>query len=188
MPIKEILQTAEERMQRSYDAMCQDFAVMRAGRADPAILDKITVDYYGSQTPIAQMASISAPEARLLVVQPWDRGMIKAIEKAIQTSDLGINPTNDGQGIRLAIPPLTEERRKELVKNCGRRAEEAKVAVRNVRRDVNDKLKALEKQKLADISEDDVKKALDKAQKQTDDFVKKIDETLKKKEKDILSV
>ncbi|HIU09732.1 MAG TPA: ribosome recycling factor [Candidatus Avidehalobacter gallistercoris] len=186
MPSKEILQTAEEKMQKAYDAMCQDFAVMRAGRADPAILDKIMVDYYGTPTPIAQMASISVPEARLLAVQPWDRSMIKAIEKAIQTSDLGINPTNDGQIIRLAIPPLTEERRKELVKSCDKRAEEAKVSVRNIRRDVNDKLKALEKK--SEASEDEVKNALDKSQKQTDDFIKKIDETLKKKEKDILSV
>ncbi len=166
--------------------MCQDFAVMRAGRADPAILDKILVDYYGTPTPIAQMASVSAPEARMLLVQPWDRSMIKAIEKAIQTSDLGINPNNDGAVIRLAIPPLTEERRKELVKNCGKRAEEAKVSVRNIRRDVNDKLKAEEKQ--GEGSEDEVRNALDKSQKQTDDFVKKIDETLKKKEKDMFSV
>lgn len=186
MPSKEILQTAEEKMQKAYDSMCQDFAVMRAGRADPAILDKIMVDYYGTPTPIAQMASISAPEARLLAVQPWDRSMLKVIEKAIQASDLGINPNNDGQTIRLAIPPLTEERRRELVKNCGKRAEEAKVSVRNIRRDVNDKLKALEKKNEA--SEDEVKNALEQSQKQTDEFIKKIDETLKKKEKDILAV
>lgn len=186
MPISEILKNSEEKMQKAYESMCQDFSVMRVGRADPAILDKIVIDYYGSPTPIAQMATISVPEARLLAVQPWDRSMIKAIEKAIQTSDLGINPSNDGSVIRLAIPPLTEERRKELVKNCSKRAEEAKVAVRNIRRDVNDKLKALEKQ--SDVSEDEVKKALEKAQKQTDDCVKKIDDTLKKKEKDILEV
>lgn len=186
MPTNEILKAAEEKMQKAYEAMCQDFAVMRAGRADPAILDKIVVDYYGTPTPIAQMANISVPDARMLTVQPWDRSQIAAIEKAIQSSDLGINPTNDGQMIRLAVPALTEERRKELVKNCGKRAEEAKVSIRNIRRDVNDKLKALEKQ--ADVSEDDIKKALDKSQKQTDDFSKKIDETFKKKEKDILSV
>ena len=120
------------------------------------------------------------------MVQPWDRSMIGAIEKAIQTSDLGINPNNDGTVIRLSIPPLTEDRRKDLVKNCSKRAEEAKVALRNIRRDVNDKLKALEKQ--GDVSEDDIKKGLDKAQKQTDDFIKKVDDTLKKKEKDILEV
>lgn len=186
MSISEILKASEDKMTRAFESMCQDFAVMRAGRADPAILDKIVVDYYGTATPIAQMASISAPEARMLVVQPWDRSMIKAIEKAIQASDLGINPNNDGAVIRLAIPPLTEERRKELVKNCGKRAEEAKVSVRNIRREVNDKLKAEEKQ--GEASEDDVRKALEKSQKQTDDFVKKIDETFKKKEKDILSV
>ena len=171
MATTEILKSAEEKMQKAFEAMCQDFAVMRAGRADPAILDKLQVDYYGTPTPIAQMAGISAPEPRLLLIQPWDRSMIKAIEKAIQTSDLGINPSNDGAAIRLAIPPLTEERRKELVKNCSKRAEEAKVSIRNCRRELNDKLKALEK-----------------SQKQTDEFVKKIDETFKKKEKDILSV
>ena len=186
MPISDILKISEEKMHKTYENMCHDFSVMRVGRADPAILDKITVDYYGSPTPIAQMATISVPEARLLAVQPWDRSMISAIEKAINTSDLGINPTNDGVVIRLAIPPLTEERRKELVKNCGKRAEEAKVAVRNIRRDINDKLKAVEKQ--GEISEDEVKKALDKSQKLTDDIVKKIDETLKKKEKDIMEV
>lgn len=186
MAISDILKNAEEKMTRAYESMCQDFAVMRAGRADPAILDKILVDYYGTPTPIAQMANVSAPEPRLLLVQPWDRSMIKAIEKAINTSDLGINPNNDGAVIRLAIPPLTEERRKELVKNCGKRAEEAKVSVRNIRREVNDKLKAEEKQ--GEVSEDDVRKALDKSQKQTDEFVKKIDDTFKKKEKDILSV
>lgn len=186
MTIAEILKTSEDKMQKAYEAMCHDFSVMRVGRADPAILDKITVDYYGTPTPVAQMATISVPEARLLMVQPWDRSMIGAIEKAIQTSDLGINPNNDGTVIRLSIPPLTEDRRKDLVKNCSKRAEEAKVALRNIRRDVNDKLKALEKQ--GDVSEDDIKKGLDKAQKQTDDFIKKVDDTLKKKEKDILEV
>ena len=117
MSTTEILKTAEEKMQKAFEAMCQDFAVMRAGRADPAILDKLQIDYYGTPTPVAQMANISAPEPRLLLIQPWDRSMIKAIEKAINTSDLGINPSNDGAAIRLSIPPLTEERRKELVKN-----------------------------------------------------------------------
>lgn len=186
MPTNEILKNAEEKMQKAYESMCHDFSTMRVGRADPAILANIMVDYYGTPTPIAQMANISVPDARMLTIQPWDRSMVNAIEKAIMGSDLGINPTNDGQMIRLAVPPLTEERRKELVKHAGKRAEEAKVAIRNIRRDVNDKLKALEKQ--ADVSEDEVKKALDKSQKQTDDCVKKIDETLKKKEKDILSV
>ncbi len=186
MSTTEILKTAEEKMQKAFEAMCQDFAVMRAGRADPAILDKLQIDYYGTPTPVAQMANISAPEPRLLLIQPWDRSMIKAIEKAINTSDLGINPSNDGAVIRLSIPPLTEERRKELVKNCSKRAEEAKVSIRNCRRELNDKLKALEKQ--GETSEDEVKKALDKSQKQTDEFIKKIDETFKKKEKDILSV
>lgn len=186
MAMNEILSLSTEKMDKAYDAMCSDFAVMRVGRADPAILNKVSVDYYGTPTPIAQMATISVPEPRLLVVQPWDRSVIAAIEKAISQSDLGLSPNNDGVSIRLAIPALTEERRKDLVKSCNKRAEEAKVAVRNVRRDINDKIKAEEKN--GEMSEDDVKRGLDQVQKQTDECIKKIDETFKKKEKDILSV
>lgn len=184
--INEILANAEERMEKSYDNMCHDFATMRVGRANPAILDGITVDYYGVPTPLNQTSNINAPEPRLLTVQPWDRNLLGAIEKAIQKADIGINPSNDGEIIRLAIPALTEERRKELVKTAHKRAEEAKVAVRNIRRDVNDKIKACEKNKEA--TEDDVKKGLEDAQKQTDAYVKKIDKTLAKKEKEIMEV
>lgn len=184
--IKDILTDAKERMEKSYDTMCHDFATMRVGRANPAILDGITVDYYGVPTPLNQTANINAPEPRLLTVQPWDKSLMRAIEKAIQQSDIGINPSNDGEIIRLAIPPLTEERRKELVKSARKRAEEAKVAVRNIRRDVNEKIKACEKNHEA--TEDEVKKGLDDAQKCTDEYIKKIDETLNKKENEIMEV
>jgi ribosome recycling factor len=184
--INDILNDAKERMEKSYANMCHDFATMRVGRANPAILDGITVDYYGVPTPLNQTSNINAPEPRLLTIQPWDRNLLGAIEKAIQKADIGINPSNDGEIIRLAIPALTEERRKELVKTAHKRAEEAKVAIRNIRRDVNDKIKACEKNHEA--TEDEMKKGLDDAQKCTDDYVKKIDETLSKKEKEIMEV
>lgn len=184
--IQEILANGKERMEKSYDSMCHDFSTMRVGRANPAILDGITVDYYGVPTPLNQTANINAPEPRLLTIQPWDKKLLGAIEKAIQKADIGINPSNDGELIRLAIPALTEERRKELVKTAHKRAEEAKVAVRNIRRDVNDKIKACEKKHEA--TEDEVKKALEDAQKSTDEYVKKIDDTLHKKEKEIMEV
>ena len=184
--INEILADAQERMEKSYASMCHDFATMRVGRANPAILDGITVDYYGVPTPLNQTSNINAPEPRLLTIQPWDRNFLSAIEKAIQKADLGINPSNDGEIIRLAIPALTEERRKELVKTAHKRAEEAKVAVRNIRRDVNDKIKSAEKKH--DITEDEMQEALDNTQKYTDEHVKKIDDTLHKKEKEIMEV
>lgn len=184
--INDILTDAKDRMEKSYENMCHDFSTMRVGRANPAILDGITVDYYGAPTPLNQTSNINAPEPRLLTIQPWDRSLLGAIEKAIQKADIGINPSNDGEIIRLAIPALTEERRKELVKSAHKRAEEAKVAVRNIRRDANDKIKACEKNHTA--TEDEVKKGLDDAQKSTDQYVKKIDETLAKKEKEIMEV
>lgn len=184
--INEILDNAEGRMEKVAENLRREYLSLRAGRANPAILDKITVDYYGTPTPVNQTANITCPEPRLIIIQPWDKNMVGAIEKAILKSDLGLNPNNDGSVIRLAIPQLTEERRKELVKSCSKKAEEAKVVLRNVRRDVNDQLKELEKNK--DVSEDECKKALDKAQKTTEKFVKAVDDILAQKEKDIMSV
>ncbi|MBQ2763877.1 MAG: ribosome recycling factor, partial [Firmicutes bacterium] len=152
----------------------------------PALLDKIQVEYYGAMTPLNQMANISAPESRLLVVQPWDKSSMKAIEKAILASDLGLNPNNDGSIIRIAIPQLTEERRKELVKIVKKKDEEAKIAIRNIRRDLNDDIKALEKEK--SVSEDDAANGLEKAQKLTDKWIKKLDEITKAKEAEIMEV
>ena len=143
--IKEYLAEAEERMNKSAEALKRELATLRAGRATPALLDKIQVDYYGAMTPLNQMANISAPESRMLLIQPWDKGAMKGIEKAILASDLGLTPTNDGTVIRIAIPQLTEERRKELVKIVRKKSEDAKVAVRNIRRDLNDEIKKLEK-------------------------------------------
>lgn len=184
--IKEILQDAEDRMNKVTEILRKDYSSLRAGRANPALLDKVMVDYYGTPTPVNQTANISCPEPRLIVVQPWDKSLISAIEKAILKSDLGLNPNNDGSVIRLAIPQLTEERRRELVKTCSKKAEDAKVAVRNIRRDVNDSIKDLEKAKEA--SEDECKKALENAQKLTDRFVKTLDEIFEQKEKDIMAV
>ena len=166
--------------------MLGDFAGMRAGRANPAMLDRIMVNYYGEPTPINQMANINVPEARLLVIQPWDKSSIADIEKAIMKSDLGITPNNDGNVIRLAVPQLTEERRKEVVKTVKKRAEEAKVAIRNIRREGNDLIKSSEKDKL--ISEDESKKGLDNIQKLTDKYIKDVDAALQVKEKDIMEV
>ena len=184
--IKEILQDAEDRMNKVTEILRKDYSSLRAGRANPALLDKVMVDYYGTPTPVNQTANISCPEPRLIVVQPWDKSLISAIEKAILKSDLGLNPNNDGSVIRLAIPQLTEERRRELVKTCSKKAEDAKVAVRNIRRAVNDSIKDLEKAKEA--SEDECKKALENAQKLTDRFVKTVDEIFEQKEKDIMAV
>ena len=184
--IKDLLNDAEDRMGKVEKILISDFASLRAGRATPALLDKIMVDYYGTPTPINQTANISCPEPRLLVIQPWDKNQISAIEKAILKSDLGINPSNDGTVVRLAIPQLTEDRRKDLVKQCGKKAEESKVAMRNIRRDVNDRVKALEKSK--EVSEDESKKALDDIQKMTDKFIKRVDEILAQKEKELMEV
>jgi ribosome recycling factor len=177
---------AERRMQKAIDALKQDLSALRTGRASSSLLERISVDYYGTPTPVNQVASISAPEARLLVIQPWDKKLLSDIEKAIQKSDLGINPNNDGQVIRLAIPPMTEERRRDLVKSLHKRLDEHKVAVRNVRRDVQDKLRDREKKK--EVSEDELKRSTEKLQKLTDRFIDEMDKVGKSKELEILEV
>ncbi len=184
--VKDILLDAEDRMKKSIEHLKTDLASLRAGRANPAMLDKIMVDYYGEPTPINQLANITVPEARLLVIQPWDKSSIAEIEKAILKSDLGINPNNDGNVIRIAIPQLTEERRKDLVKVVKKRAEDNRVAVRNIRREANDLLKSSEKDKL--ISEDENKKGMEDIQKLTDKYIKEVDNILQAKEKDIMEV
>lgn len=184
--IKEYMEDAERRMEKTSEALKHEFATIRAGRANPSLLDKIQVDYYGAMTPLNQMANISAPESRMLLIQPWDKSCIKGIEKAILASDLGLNPNNDGSVIRIAIPQLTEERRKELVKIVKKKDEEAKIAVRNIRRDLNSELNALKKEHT--VSEDDVECGLEDAQKLTDKWIKKLDEITKVKEAEIMEV
>lgn len=180
------MKNTESKMIKAINSLEGDLASIRAGRANPAILDKITVEYYGVQTPLAQVGTISVPEARTIIVQPWDVSVLKEIEKAILASDIGINPNNDGKVIRLNFPPLTEERRKELNKNVSKRGEEAKVAVRNIRRDSIEQFK---KQKKAnEITEDDLKDMEEQIQKMTDKFVKQIDGIITEKEKEILEV
>jgi ribosome recycling factor len=184
--IKEVASEAEEKMKKALEVLRKDYGSMRAGRATPALLDKVMVDYYGVPTPINQMANISVPEPRMLVIQPWDKSVIASIEKAIMKSDLGLTPNNDGTVIRLAIPQLTQERRNELVKGAKKKAEDARVAVRNIRRDANDHLKVLQKEK--QISEDDDKRAMEDMQKLTDKYVKEIDHILEHKEQEIMEV
>ncbi|GCL66681.1 MULTISPECIES: ribosome recycling factor [Veillonella] len=186
MELKDLMLEQEQRMDKSIESLKHEFASIRTGRASVALLDKIMVDYYGSPTPINQVANISVPEPRMILVAPWDKSMIGAIEKAILQSDLGLNPGNDGTAIRLTIPQLTEERRKEIVKIVHKKAEDAKVAVRNIRRDANDVLKKEEKAKT--ITEDDVKDGLDQIQKLTDKKIKQIDDLKAVKEKDVLEV
>lgn len=181
-----LIKTTEEKMNKSIAALEREFAAVRAGRATPAILDKVTVDYYGTPTPINQMAAVSVPEGRMLQIQPWDVSTLSAIEKAIQASDIGINPTNDGRLIRLVFPPLTEERRKELVKDIKKMAEDSKVAVRSIRRDSLEKLKAMKKNN--EITEDDVANGEKKIQAVTDKFVKEIDTVTAAKEKEIMEI
>ncbi|MFZ5634813.1 MAG: ribosome recycling factor [Bacillota bacterium] len=183
---KEIIAEAEANMKKTVDIVKKEFASLRAGRATPALLDKVTVNYYGSPTPINQMANITTPEARLLVIQPWDKSSLPEIERAILKSDLGINPTSDGNVIRLAIPQLTQERRQELVKVVKKKAEEGRVAVRNVRRDTNDSLKAREKK--GELSEDELRRAQDEVQKLTDKYIKEIDQITSNKEQEIMQV
>ena len=184
--MQEQLKKAEKRMNRRLDHMCQDFSEIRAGRANPAVLDKIKVDYYGTPTPVNQLAAVSVTEARTLTIQPWDASVLKQVEKAIQTSDIGINPQNDGKIIRLIFPPLTEDRRKEIVKDVQKIAEETKVQIRNVRRDTIEKLKAMKK--TGDLTEDDLKLGEKKTQDLTDKFVKNIDKISADKQKEILEM
>jgi ribosome recycling factor len=183
---KQIIDQAKDKMEKAVQAFGRELATIRAGRANASLLDKVTVDYYGAPTPLNQLASISVPEARLLVIQPYDKSVINDIEKGILKSDLGLTPSNDGSVIRITIPPLTEERRRELAKLVKKYSEDAKVAVRNVRRDANDDLKKLEKN--GDITEDELRGYIDDIQKITDDFVNKIDKITKEKEKEIMEV
>jgi len=186
MMAKQVLAAAKEKMDKAIQAFSRELASVRAGRANPGLLEKITVDYYGMATPINQLAGIHVPEARLLVIQPYDKSILKDIEKAILASDLGLTPSNDGSVIRITIPPLTEERRRELVKVVKKYSEEAKVAVRNIRRDANDELKKLEKN--GEITEDELRGYTDDVQKITDDHIAKIDAITKEKEKEIMEV
>lgn len=182
--IKEILQDARERMDKTIDALKNDLRVIRTGRASPALVEGVTVEYYGVPTPLIQLAGVTVPEPRLLMIRPWDRNTIGIIERAILKSDLGLNPNNDGQVIRLVIPALTEERRRELNKQVAKRVEAARVSARNIRRDTNDMLRDLEKEK--EITEDDRDRALEKAQELTNDCIQQIDEIGKAKEAEIL--
>ena len=183
---KEIINSAEEKMNKTVAVLKKELTSMRAGRANPAMLDRIEAQYYGTMTPLNQLANISAPEPRILLIQPFDKTSIKDIEKAILVSDLGLNPSNDGMAIRLMIPELTEETRKNIVKNVKKAGEEAKVAVRSIRRDANDKFKALKKSN--EITEDEIKKSEDTIQKKTDAFIKEIEKVVEVKEKEIMSV
>ena len=184
--MKTVFSFAEEKMGKTINALNSEYNSIRAGRASAAVLDRIRVDYYGTPTPINQLATVSVAEARILNIQPWDKSVLTAIEKAIQTSDIGINPTNDGSIIRLVFPPLTEDRRKEIVKDIKKKAEDAKVAIRSIRRDNIDKLKKM--QKNSEITEDDLSNGEEKIQKITDDFIKKIDDKAKDKEKEVMEI
>lgn len=184
--MKATLKLCEEKMTKSLRSLENEFSTIRAGRASASVLDKITVDYYGVPTAINAMASVSVAEAKTLIIQPWDKSVLKDIEKAINVSDLGINPQNDGTVIRLNFPPLTEERRKELAKQIKKYAEEGKVAIRAIRRDMNDKFKAMKKN--SEITEDDLKECEKKVQDMTDKFVKEVDKAAEKKEKEIMEI
>ncbi len=183
---QEIRRKTNDKMNGAIEALKKEFASVRTGRASLALLDGISVDYYGTMTPLQQLASLSVPESRQIAIQPWEQRLVPEIEKAIMKSDLGLTPMNDGKTIRINIPVLTEERRKQLVKVVRKRAEEAKVAIRNIRRDSNEELKKLEKEQ--HISEDEVKKEQEEIQKLTDSFIKKVDEVLAHKEKEIMEV
>jgi ribosome recycling factor len=180
-----VMKEVETKMNGALDALGREFAAVRTGRASAGLLDGIRVDYYGTPTPVNQMASISVPDARTIVIQPWEASQLKAIEKAIMASDLGLTPVNDGKIVRLAMPSPTEERRKQLAKSVHKIAEESRVVVRNLRREANDKLKAMAKDKK--VSEDEERRSHDQIQKTTDRFIAKVDELLKKKEQEILS-
>ena len=184
--MNERLKHYNEKMEKTIRVLENEYSAIRAGRANPAVLDKITVDYYGTPTQIQAMAAISVSEARILVIQPWDKSTLRPIEKAIQASDIGINPTNDGTVIRIVFPPLTEERRKEICKQIKKQGEDSKVAIRSIRRDANEKFKALKKS--SEVSDDEEKDLEDQMQKMTDKFCKRIDEIAAKKEKEILEI
>ena len=181
----ERLKVYDSKMTKSFDALLRDYAAIRAGRANPHVLDKIKVDYYGTPTPLQQVGNISVPEARIIQIQPWEKKLIREIEKAIMTSDLGINPTNDGRMIRLLFPELTEERRKDLAKEVKKKGENAKVAIRNIRRDANDSFKKLAKE---DVSEDEIKTLEESAQKMTDKYIAEVDKAVEVKTKEIMTV
>lgn len=183
--MQEHLNMYEDKMNKSLEVLLGDFATVRAGRANPHVLDKIKVDYYGTPTPIQQVGNINIPEARMIVIQPWEKSLLKAIEKAINMSDLGIHPTNDGNVIRLVFPELTEERRKDLAKEVRKKAEEGKVAIRNIRRDGNDYLKKLGK---TEVSEDEIKQMEEQLQKTTDKYVKEVEGLMEKKTKELMTV
>jgi len=183
--MQNILKDVDARMTAAIDTLARELAAVRTGRANAALLEGIRVDYYGTPTPVAQMASVTVPDARTLMVQPWDATQLKAIEKAIIASDLGLTPSNDGKAIRLTLPTPTEERRKQLAKSVGKIAEDSRVAIRNLRREANEKLKALAKDK--QVSEDEERRGHDQIQKATDKYIAKVDELLKKKEQEILT-
>ena len=182
----EDLKFYEDKMNKTLDVLVSDYAAIRAGRANPHVLDKIRVDYYGTPTPIQQVGNVSVPEARMIVIQPWEKSLLKAIEKAILTSELGINPTNDGNCIRLVFPEMTEDRRKEVAKDVKKKGEGAKVAIRNIRRDANDAFKKAEK--AGDMSEDELAETTEKMQKLTDKMVERVDKLVEEKTKEIMTV
>lgn len=184
--VKEIIANHEVRLEKSIGALKREFGSLRAGRATPSLLDKVMVDYYGTPTPVNQVAKVSVPEPRMIMIQPWEKGLMHDIEKAIMKSDLGLSPNSDGTAIRLSIPQLTQERRQELVKTVGKKAEEAKVAIRNIRRDGNDAIKKLEKEK--EITEDESKKGQESVQKLVDRYIKNVDVLKEAKEKEIMEV
>ena len=184
--IDDIMKSQEEKMKKTLEGLKKDYGSLRAGRAAPSLLDKVMVDYYGTPTPVNQMASVTVPEARMIMIKPYDKGTLKDIEKAIQKSDLGLTPNSDGTTIRLAIPQLTQERRKELVKVVNKKAEDAKVAMRNIRRDGNEAIKKAEKNK--EITEDDRKEGQEKVQKLLDKYIKLVDSTRTSKEKEVMEV
>lgn len=179
------LQVLNDKMEKAFNYLLSDFQAIRAGRANPHVLDRIKVDYYGTPTPIQQVGNISVPEARMIQIAPWEKGLIKEIEKAILASDVGITPSNDGINIRLVFPELTEDRRKDLVKEVKKKGEEAKVAIRNIRRDGNDSIKKLAKE---EVSEDEIKELTDKLQKITDQFIKDVEQAIESKSKEIMTV
>ena len=184
--MQEHLKLYEDKMEKSLDVLLDEYASIRAGRANPHVLDRLRIEYYGTPTPIQQVGNVTVPEARMIVIQPWEKSLLKEIEKAILVSDLGINPTNDGNVIRLVFPELTEERRKDLAKDVKKKGEGAKVAVRNIRRDAMDSIKKMEK--AGDISEDDLKQGEEKIQKITDKMIEKVDKAIETKTKEIMTV